>query len=230
MSRRDITIIAVLAGLGLLFLTLGVIASGGDDAGDPVAAPSSPTTTVGAAETTVAPAPAPSPTPPPPATSAAPAPSPTPPPPATTEPPSATTEPPPAPTTSAPPQPAPTTTAAPPETPQDFLALLVEGLRGDAALLVSRLNQATIDIYGEEQCLATFAQVLDPDTEITIREVGDPGPWEYVIDGIVTPLEDVLPIEVERLVNGQTIIQELHWKLVDGRWTWFSDCGDPLAA
>ena len=115
----------------------------------------------------------------------------------------------------------PTTTTEPPETPEEFLALLVQGLREDPELLVSRLNQATIDIYGAEQCLATLTDVLDPETTFEIREIGPVGPWDYVIDDIVTPLEDILAIEVERFVAGQTIIQELHWQLVDGLWTWF---------
>ncbi len=71
--------------------------------------------------------------------------------------------------------------------------------------------------------------MLDPDTSLTIREIGALEAWDYIIDDIVTPLEDVLPVEVERLVGSQTIIQELHWKFVDGLWTWFSDCGVPLA-
>ena len=102
------------------------------------------------------------------------------------------------------------------------------GLQGDPDLLVSLLNLATIDIYGAEQCRTTFALILDPETELEIREVGEIGPWDYLIDGITTPLDDVLPVEVDRFVAGQTIIQELHWQLVDGHWTWFSDCGDPL--
>lgn len=114
------------------------------------------------------------------------------------------------------------------ETPEDFLVALVRGLRADPELLVSRLNQVTIDIYGADQCLETLGQALDPETEFQIREIGEPGPWDYVIDDIITPLNDVLPIEVERFVAGQTIIQELHWQLVDGQWTFFTDCGDPL--
>ncbi len=114
------------------------------------------------------------------------------------------------------------------ETPEDFLVVLVQGLRGDPELLVSRLNQVTLDIYGADQCLETLGQVLDPETEIEVREIGEPGPWDYVIDDITTPLNNVLPIEVERFVAGQTIIQELHWQLVEGQWTFFTDCGDPL--
>ena len=121
-----------------------------------------------------------------------------------------------------------TTTTLSDETPEEFLAKLVQGLRGNPALLVSLLNQVTIDIYGAEQCLATFGLVLDPETELEIREIGEIGPWDYVIDDITTPLQNVIGVEVDRFVNGQTIIQELHWQLADKQWTWFSDCGDPL--
>jgi hypothetical protein len=58
--------------------------------------------------------------------------------------------------------------------------------------------------------------------------LGEIGPWDYVIDDITTPLQNVIGVEVDRFVNGQTIIQELHWQLLDKQWTWFSDCGDPL--
>ena len=121
-----------------------------------------------------------------------------------------------------------TTTSVPDETPEAFLALLVDGLRGDVDFLISRLNQATIAIYGEEQCRAALAGSLDPETELEIREIGATGPWDYVIDDITTPIADATPVEVQRFVQGQTLIQELHWQLLDGQWTWFSDCGEPL--
>jgi hypothetical protein len=120
------------------------------------------------------------------------------------------------------------TTTIPDETPGEFLALFVEGLQGDLDFLISRLNRASLDIYGEPQCRDTLSQLLDPEVEFEVREIGDPGPWDYVIDDIVTPLSDILPVEVERFVGGQAIIQEVHWQLVDGEWTWFTDCGDPL--
>ncbi len=123
-----------------------------------------------------------------------------------------------------------TTTVAVAETPEEFLVQLVEGLRENPEFLVSRLNLATIEIYGTEQCLSTLRQVLDPETELEIREIGEVGPWDYVIDDVVTPLENVLAVEVQRLVGGETRIQELHWQLVDGVWTWFSDCGEPLGS
>ena len=116
----------------------------------------------------------------------------------------------------------------PEEDPEQFLRLLVDGLRGDVDFLVSRLNEATIVIYGEEQCRATLVGLQDPQTELEIREIGPIATWDYVVDGVTTPIPDALPVEVQRLADGQTIIQELHWQLVDGLWTWFSDCGEPI--
>ena len=121
-----------------------------------------------------------------------------------------------------------TTTTVSEEDPEEFLRLFVSGLRGDVEFLVSRLNEKTIAIYGEDQCRATLAGLLDPEAELEIREIGPTAPWDYVIDGITTGIPDALSVEVQRLANGQTIIQELHWQLVDGAWTWFSDCGEPI--
>ncbi len=114
------------------------------------------------------------------------------------------------------------------EDPEQFLRLLVDVLRCVVDFLVSRLNEKTIAIYGEDQCRTTLAGVLDPQAELEIREIGPIAPWDYVIDGITTPIPDALPVEVQRLAGGETIIQELHWQLVDGAWTWFSDCGEPI--
>ena len=121
-----------------------------------------------------------------------------------------------------------TTTTVSGEDPEEFLRLFVGGLRGDVDFLVSRLNEKTIAIYGEDQCRTTLAGLLDPEAELEIREIGPIAPWDYVIDGITTGIPDALPVEVQRLADGQTIIQELHWQLVDGAWTWFSDCGEPI--
>lgn len=122
-----------------------------------------------------------------------------------------------------------TMSTVPGEDPEQFLRLLVDGLRGDVDFLVARLNEKTIAIYGEDQCRTALAGLLDPQAELEIREIGPIAPWDYVVDGITTRVPDALPVEVQRLAAGETIIQELHWQLVDGSWTWFSDCGDPIA-
>lgn len=189
--------------LGVVLLVVGIIGVMGTDEKDASASPVATTSPAPISETTP-PAVSPSTTVPPP-------------PPTTTI---ATT------TTSL----AATTTTVPPETAEAFLALLVEGLRGDTDFLISRLNPATIAIYGEEQCRTALSALLDPEAELEIREVGEAGPWDYVIDNITTPIPDATPIEVQRLAQGQTLIQELHWQLIDSQWTWFTDCGDPLAS
>ena len=124
----------------------------------------------------------------------------------------------------------PVTTEPPSEDPEVFLGLLVNGLRSDAGFLVSRLNQATFDRYGEQQCIDTLPSLLDATAELTLREFGETGPWEYVTDGVSTTIENALRVEVGRIAAGQTLIQELHWTLVDGQWTWFTDCGTPVNA
>jgi hypothetical protein len=114
------------------------------------------------------------------------------------------------------------------EDPEQFLQLFLEGLRGDVDFLVSRLNEVTIGIYGEDQCRTTLTGLLDPEAELEIREIGQMASWDYVVDGVTTSIPDALPVEVQRFAGGETIIQELHWLSVDGLWTWFSDCGDPI--
>lgn len=134
----------------------------------------------------------------------------------------------PAPTATPVPTREPSPTPVPDEDPAEFLAILVEGLRGDAELLVSRLNQATFDRYGREQCEAVLPTLADATAELELREVGEPETWEYTTDDVVTVIENAVPIEVSRVAAGQTLIQEVHWVLLDGRWTWFTDCGDPI--
>jgi len=38
---------------------------------------------------------------------------------------------------------------------------------------------------------------------------------------------DAVAVEVSRLVENQTIIQEMHIAMTNGTWRWFTDCGDP---
>jgi hypothetical protein len=125
--------------------------------------------------------------------------------------------------------PATTTALVSAEAPETFLAILSMALEtGDSATLMARLNQATLDRYGADQC-TSYLESIDPaEQNFTFREVGEPGSWDYLTDDVSVPIGDVTTIEVERLVNGETRIQELHWQLVDGQFTWFTDCGDPI--
>ena len=127
-----------------------------------------------------------------------------------------------------------TTTAAPsttvaPESAETFLSELnVAFEAADAEFLLGRLNQATIERYGSGQCATYLAGILPQSQGLSMRrEVGD-GPWGYTTDNVTTSLTGVSAIEVDRVVNGETRINELHWQLVDGVFTWFTDCGSPL--
>jgi len=123
---------------------------------------------------------------------------------------------------------APSTTAAP-ESAETFLSELNLAFEAaDAEFLLGRLNQATIERYGSDQCATYLAGILPQSQGLSMRrEVGD-GPWGYTTDNVTTSLTGVSAIEVDRVVNGETRINELHWQLVDGVFTWFTDCGSPL--
>ena len=117
-----------------------------------------------------------------------------------------------------------TTTTAAPETAQEFFELWIAAFNGgDTDFLLARLNPAATDIWGTEGCRAYLDSVAGTAGQITLREVGDTVDWEYR-DGVV--IQGATEIEVERVINAQTLIQVLHWQLVDGQWTWFTICGE----
>ena len=95
--------------------------------------------------------------------------------------------------------------------------------------LFSRIHQATLDRYGEESCRSYLSGLPPQERGLRIREVNEPGPWRYETDGAARTIAEAIGVEVDRVVNGETIIQELHLAVVDGRFEWFTDCGEPLA-
>jgi hypothetical protein len=123
-----------------------------------------------------------------------------------------------------------TTTLAPPaaETPEEFLGALLDAFAGgDAATLFARMNPATPDRYGTAECEAYASTVAGMAQDLEFREATVLATWDYVTAGVSTPIADVVEVEVERTINSQTLIQLVRWQLVDGRLTWFTDCGDP---
>ena len=122
-----------------------------------------------------------------------------------------------------------TTTTPPTESAEEFLALFNAAFEdGDVEFLFARMNQATLDIYGAEQCRTYLAAVIQTPVTVEFRELVGVGPWDWVIDDVTTLIEDATAVEVSRDVEGETIIQEIHWKLVNEVYTWFTDCGNPL--
>ncbi len=124
-----------------------------------------------------------------------------------------------------------TTTTVPvaEESATDFFALLRAALDGgDAATLVDRMNPATIERYGLDQCETYAASVAGTGLDAEVVAMRDLASWDYVTDGVSTVLTDVVEADLERTVNGQVVPQTTHWQLVDGRYTWFTDCGSPV--
>ncbi len=121
-----------------------------------------------------------------------------------------------------------TTTTLAPETVEGFLAVFNEAFdTGDVDVLADRLSEATIERYGIDQCTTHLMGILPQPQGLSLRRTVGVGPWDYVTDDVTTSLGDVTALEVDRVVNGETIIQELHWQLADGFYTWFTDCGEP---
>lgn len=99
---------------------------------------------------------------------------------------------------------------------------------GDATTVLDRMNRATIDRYGIDQCEAYAASIAGVGLDATLVSTSDLASWDYLTDGVTATITGVVAVELEQVVNGQTVPQTAHWQLVDGRYTWFTDCGSPV--
>lgn len=135
--------------------------------------------------------------------------------------------------------PAPTSTIAPPtsstaelpaESAADFVIAVLQAIADrDSAFLLARLADATFERYGTEQCERFFSNLEDPTERFEVRAVGDSGPFEYVTDGVSRTIENAVPVEIARVINGQTALQEQHvTRTADGTFRFYSDCGEPI--
>ncbi|MEM7143329.1 MAG: hypothetical protein AAF548_20100 [Actinomycetota bacterium] len=129
-----------------------------------------------------------------------------------------------------------TTTEAPPppvttddESPEAFLAVLTAAFAGgDADTLFDRMNSATIVRYGEEQCRSYAAEFAGTPQELAFAGAADVDTWDYVTDDVSSTVTGATAVDVVRTIGDQEIEQTIHWQRVDGRFTWFTDCGDPV--
>lgn len=123
-----------------------------------------------------------------------------------------------------------TTTTSPPaeESVEEFFDLLLAAFAsGDADTLFARLNQVTLDRYGADQCETYAAQIAGQAQDLELVSSTEVGDWDYVTDDVTDTISDTTAVAVVRTLGDQTIDQELHWKRVDGAFTWFTDCGVP---
>lgn len=120
-----------------------------------------------------------------------------------------------------------TTTVAPTETPEEFLTSLAAAYRtDDVDFLVTRLNPAVIDRFGDEACRANLTFPPDPTAAFTVKAVSAPMPYDYATDTRTTTVPDTLFVDVDQVGGGSTVAVTVHLTPIDGKLTWFRNCGD----
>jgi hypothetical protein len=152
--------------------------------------------------------------------------------PATTEEPTA----PATPTGTAEPTAAPTQSATPTPPPASFteeqVATFLDGLAaaataGDVEQLMAWLHPEVFARYGEDVCRA-YLTTTNLALDLTVREVLDPAPWDWITDdGAATTFDSAIEVEVQRTSGSQTILQLMHLVPDDSELRWLTDCGDP---
>jgi len=121
-----------------------------------------------------------------------------------------------------------TTTTVAPEDPAEFMNALIDAqAAADVDFLTARLHPEVLTRYGgAEPCRTYLESITFP--AITLREINDPAPWDFATDGLVTTFPDAIGVEIQRIVDGETIIQELHIVYAGPELRWFTDCGEPV--
>ena len=121
-----------------------------------------------------------------------------------------------------------TTTTVAPEDSAEFMNALIDAqAAADVDFLTARLHPEVLTRYGgAEPCRTYLESITFP--AITLREINDPAPWDFATDGLVTTFPDAIGVEIQRIVDGETIIQELHIVYAGPELRWFTDCGEPV--
>jgi hypothetical protein len=114
------------------------------------------------------------------------------------------------------------------ETPEEFLPLFAQAIReGDARFLFSRLHPSVVDLYGARQCRASAGAFVDPEADFVFVSTSEPGEYPWEVDGVTTPVEDVLTVQVTAVAAGEEIDREIHLGIIGTELRWFTDCGEP---
>lgn len=115
-----------------------------------------------------------------------------------------------------------------PETPEEFLAALAEAARtGDTGFRVERLHPVVIERYGSAACRANLS-TADPTRAFVVQSVRSKREaFDYSSDGQSVTIPATVVVDVQSTMNGQTSPTSVHIKKVDGRFTYFVDCGTP---
>jgi hypothetical protein len=120
----------------------------------------------------------------------------------------------------------------PAETAPEFTGIFVGAMQsGDTPWLFGRLHPAVLEWYGDDQCGSYLETVANPTFDIEILSQSGPEPWTYERDGLGRLIFEVYTVQINMSADGQT--NPVAWHLVlgpDGRYQWFTDCGEPLPA
>lgn len=114
---------------------------------------------------------------------------------------------------------------------EDFVTAFVQARQSkDIDFLMSRLHPEVLELYGEDTCRSDLeGRPDDPNYNIEILSVAEPGPWNWEVDGRSIPISDVYTVQANVNAGGEEARRELHFAIVDGLLYWFTDCGEPRA-
>lgn len=82
-----------------------------------------------------------------------------------------------------------------------------------------------IDVEATTIAVTVDRTILFSDVVTSTKLVGSCGDqlWSRLIRRRTRMVADV-----DRVIDGEASFQEVHWRLVDGTCTWFTDCSDPV--
>jgi hypothetical protein len=125
----------------------------------------------------------------------------------------------------------PTTTTLAAESPAAFFAAFAAAIRGrDTAFLVARLHPTVLERYSETACRTQLATIDQPRFDNTVVSVSGPAAWAWETDGLSRTLPDTLTVRVRSTLDGQSFTeQDAHVIVAAGKVLWFTDCGTPVA-
>jgi len=134
------------------------------------------------------------------------------------------------PTASSSPSAPPPSSPAPTEDAHAFFDAFETAVRtGDRGFLLARLHPVVIERYGQSQCEAFVAQLVDPTVDLQLVSVEGPATFDYASDGLSTPVPDTYVFNVDGTATGRAGPRQYHLALVNGAFRTFSDCGTPVS-
>ncbi|NIS80766.1 MAG: hypothetical protein GTO14_11285, partial [Anaerolineales bacterium] len=80
----------------------------------------------------------------------------------------------------------------------------------DVDVLMDLLHPTVIDLYGADACRAHLETVIETPTHIEIVEVIGVDTWDWVIDGLTTPIVNTHTVRINFTAEDQTTQNDVH--------------------